>query len=321
MKSSEMKLYFATDIHGSQRCFNKFINAGKFYGANVLVMGGDITGKSVLFLCDHGNGNYVCNFVGKDYEFSTRTELDDFMKLVKSGGYYPCTATQDEIDTYLAKPEEMDKLFSTLMRSSLEEWIAFAETRLNGTGIRCYMMAGNDDPDEVDDFLRNSGSEIVENPEGHVVRLDDWHEMVGCGFSNRTPWNSPRECDEDELKQKIDVMMSDVQDPAHCVLVVHVPPYGSGLDDAPVLLDEQRVKSSMGQVEFAPAGSTAVLAAIKQYGFQLSLHGHIHEAHAVKKIGNTIAINPGSDYGEGTLHGALITFRQDKLKNYQLVSG
>jgi len=317
---TETKLYFAADVHGSTKCFRKFINAGAFYGAQVLVLGGDITGKSALFIRRLDSGTaWDCNFLGQDYSLTTQSELDDFEKLVKTAGYYPYVATQDEIDECHHDSAKMDAVFASMMRTSIDEWMAFAEERLKGTGIRCYIMAGNDDPEFIDEMLRHG--DIVQNPEGRVIRLDEYHEMVSCGYSNRTPWDSPRECDEDELKRKIDAMMADVRDPAHCVLAAHVPPYASGLDDAPVLLEGQKVKSTMGQAELAPAGSTAVLDAIRQYGFQVSLHGHIHEAHAIKKIGNTIAINPGSDYGEGVLHGALVTFRNEKLASYQLVSG
>jgi Icc-related predicted phosphoesterase len=319
VKRSTTKLYFAADVHGSTKCFRKFINAGAFYGANVLVLGGDITGKSALFIDDAGNGNYSCNFLGQEYSFSTAGELADFQKLVKTAGYYPYVAPRDEIAACHADPARMEAVFEQLMRTSISEWMSFAEERLTGAGIRCFIMAGNDDPEFVDEMLRHG--DIVQNPDGRAIRLDDWHEMVSCGYSNRTPWDSPRECDEPELKAKIDTMMAEVTDPAHCVLVAHVPPYNSGLDDAPVLLEGQKVKSNMGQAEFAPAGSTAVRDAITQYGFQVSLHGHIHEAHAIKKVGKTVAINPGSDYGEGTLHGALVTFRNDSLAGYQMVSG
>ena len=318
MKKTDTKLYFAADVHGSTKCFRKFINAAAFYGANVLVLGGDITGKQALFIRDDGSRRH-CSLLGNEYDFETQAELDDFEKLVKSAGYYPYVATPDEIALCHSDPAHMETVFDSLMRESVNEWMAFAEDRLKGTGVRCYIMAGNDDPEFIDEMLRHG--DIVQNPDGAVIHLDDWHDMVSCGYSNRTPWDSPRECDEPELKAKIDAMMVDVPDPAHCVLSAHVPPYNSGLDDAPVLGEGQKVQSSMGTTEFAPVGSTAVMDAIHQYGFQLSLHGHIHESHAIKKIGNTVAINPGSDYGEGALHGALVTFRNEKLASYQLVSG
>ncbi len=49
---TEFKLFFATDIHGSDVCWKKFINAAKFYECQVLVMGGDMTGKMLIAIVD-----------------------------------------------------------------------------------------------------------------------------------------------------------------------------------------------------------------------------------------------------------------------------
>ena len=36
-----MRIYFATDIHGSEVCWRKFLNAARFYQADKLILGGD----------------------------------------------------------------------------------------------------------------------------------------------------------------------------------------------------------------------------------------------------------------------------------------
>jgi Icc-related predicted phosphoesterase len=180
-------------------------------------------------------------------------------------------------------------------------------------------MPGNDDPLSVSDIL-NESNRII-NPEDKVVQIDDHLTMVSCGYSNPTPWDSPRECSEVELKAMIDKMMQNVPDPQSCILNAHVPPFNTTLDDAPKLSSDLQVQSTGGVVENAPVGSTAVLDAINQYGYILSLHGHIHEVHAVKQLGRTLSINPGSDYGDGVLHGALVSLSKDKVMSYQLVSG
>lgn len=201
----------------------------------------------------------------------------------------------------------------------LAEWVLLGDERLAGTGVRCYIMGGNDDPPEVLRALE-TGS-IVHNPEGAPVVLDDASEMISLGWSNPTPWNTPRECSEDELAQRIDALMTHVKRPDALVMNLHVPPFKSGLDDAPELNSDLKVQSSLGQTRFKPVGSTAVRAAIERYQPLLGLHGHIHEAHASCKIGRTVCINPGSDYSEGVLHGVLATIHKGKLKGYQMVSG
>lgn len=314
----DLKIYFASDIHGSQKCFNKFINAGAFYGADTLIMGGDITGKSIVNIEILSGGKFRSNFMGKEETFETEGEEKDFEKAVKTAGFYPYACSKEEWQSCLRDTSRMDAVFEQLMKRSLEEWFAFAERKLKGTGIRCYVMPGNDDPLIVTDILEESNTLI--NPDMKVTELGDGYTLVGCGYSNRTPWNSPRECGEEELKTKLDRLMSQVSDPSRCILAAHVPPYESGLDDAPKLKDMQ-VQSSGGQVEMAPAGSTAVREIIEKYQPLLGLHGHIHEAHATTKIGNTVCVNPGSDYGDGVLHGCILTVSKGRVKTDQLVSG
>ena len=45
---AERTIFYVADIHGSDVCFRKWLNAGRFYGADVLVIGGDLTGKVLL---------------------------------------------------------------------------------------------------------------------------------------------------------------------------------------------------------------------------------------------------------------------------------
>lgn len=318
-KEKLTRLYFASDIHGSQKCFNKFINAGKFYEADAIIMGGDITGKSILHIEKKNNGAYRSNFMGIENSFDTAADMEVFKKAVQTAGFYPFISGMEEWNTVKQDHAAMDALFAGLMKKSLEDWMDFAEQKLKRTNIQCFVMPGNDDPLSVTEILGES-SRII-NPDGRVVQVGETFTMVGNGFSNPTPWDSPRECSEVDLKAMLDELMKQVPDPANCILCAHVPPFNSTLDDAPKLSDDLQVQSSGGQVETAPVGSTAVLDAIHQYGYLLSLHGHIHEVHAVKQIGKTLSINPGSDYNDGVLHGALVSLSKNKVVNYQLVAG
>ena len=311
-------LYYASDVHGSNRCFRKFLNAAKFYKAGILVMGGDILGKAIVFLEETRPGVFVTQERGQRLELASASELQEYEKVAGDKGLYAYRCREGERDALYASGE-VEALFECLMKERLEAWVALADERLAGTGVRCYMMGGNDDPPAILEALE--GGHIVRNPEGAPVQLDDDSEMISLGWSNPTPWNTPRECSEDELARRIDALMQQVKRPDALVMNLHVPPYGSGLDDAPELNADLKVQSSLGQTRFRPVGSTAVRAAIERYQPLLGLHGHIHEAHASCKIGRTVCINPGSDYGEGVLHGALATIHKGKLRGYQMVSG
>jgi Icc-related predicted phosphoesterase len=312
------RIYYASDVHGSNRCFRKFLNAAKFYQANVLVMGGDILGKAIVFLEEVGPGAYVTQEHGLQVKFSTEAELQAFEQRASDKGLYPYRCKKGEPQV-LRETGKIDALFIDLMRERLAQWLNLADERLAGTGVRCYIMGGNDDPPEVLELLGTGN--VVRDPEEHVVLLDEDCEMISCGWSNPTPWHTPRECSEQELGKRIDALMAQVKRPESLVMNLHVPPFQSGLDDAPELDASLKVQTSLGQTRFTPVGSTAVRAAIERYQPLLGLHGHVHEAHASCKIGRTVCINPGSDYGEGVLHGVLATLNKGKLKGYQMVSG
>jgi Icc-related predicted phosphoesterase len=315
---SRTVIYYASDVHGSDKCFRKFLNAAQFYGAGVLVMGGDILGKAIVFLEETRPGVYTTMQHDRAIELTTNAELVAFEKTAADAGLYPYRCQPGE-PAQLRASGGVEDLFERLMRERLQVWMALADERLAGSGVQCYIMGGNDDPPEVLTVLGDSTS--VVDPDERVVRLDDHSEMISLGWSNPTPWHTPRECSEEELGQRIDALMAQVSQPETSVMNLHVPPYASGLDDAPELDASLKVQTSLGQTRFKPVGSTAVRAAIERYQPLLGLHGHVHEAHAISKIGRTVCINPGSDFGEGVLHGALVTLDKGKLKGYQMVSG
>ena len=281
-------------------------------------MGGDVLGKAIVFLEETQPGVYVTNERGQRLELTTEAEVREFEKVAADKGLYTYRCREGERDALYASGE-VESVFERLMQERLAEWVSLGDERLASTGVRCYIMGGNDDPPEVLRVLETG--RIVHNPEGAPVVLDDASEMISLGWSNPTPWNTPRECSEDELAQRIDALMIHVKRPDALVMNLHVPPFKSGLDDAPELNSDLKVQSSLGQTRFKPVGSTAVRAAIERYQPLLGLHGHIHEAHASCKIGRTVCINPGSDYSEGVLHGVLATLHKGKLRGYQMVSG
>ena len=313
-------IFFATDIHGSERCFLKFINAARFFSANVLILGGDITGKALVPITrKSGASSYTAQFLGQDVTLETVEEIAAFERRVRQGGAYPFCTTHEELIAMEADRSLVDTLFTRLMVESVQRWCEIAEERLRGSGVRCYIDAGNDDEPEIVATLRQAS--YVEMPEGRVVLIDDEHEMLSSGFANTTPWHAPRDIPEEELAAFIDSMAVKLQAPERAIFNIHVPPYASGLDIAPLLSDDLKPVVVGGEIATGPVGSKAVRAAIERYRPLVSLHGHIHESRAVNKIGRTTCINPGSEYGEGSLRGALVNLKGDKLVSYQLVNG
>jgi Icc-related predicted phosphoesterase len=313
-------LFFATDIHGSEICWKKFVNAGPFYGADLLVLGGDFTGKLVVPIVQQNDGTFRADRHGKEHTLS-ESDLDEFEQRVRNMGFYPTRMDPQEYAAYQENPDSVDRLFADLMHERLIEWITYAREKLERTGIHIVTAPANDDPYSIDDVIAEHGGDVLRNVEADVVELVDGHEMISTGWTNPTPWNTPREYPEEKILAHIDEMAAGLSNPATAVFNLHPPPYDSKLDPAPKLTEDLSVQTSMGEQIMVPVGSTAVREAIERYQPLLSLHGHIHESAGAVTIGRTLSINPGSEYGEGVLRGALVEIGGGRIHRHQATSG
>jgi uncharacterized protein len=313
-----MRLYFATDVHGSETCWRKFLNAGEHYKADVLVLGGDMTGKALVPVIDDGGGRWHATLLEVRTDMTTEDEVAAFEDRVIRRGYYPFRTNLDELRELEAEESRWHTLFHEKMLETVEKWMRMADERIGGTGKRIFCCPGNDDQFEVDDIIENART--VELAEGRVVDIDGF-QMASTGWSNRTPWDTYREEDEPDLRARLEAVISQVTAPGErTVFSFHCPPYHSGLDDAPELTADMRLKDAGRAVK--PVGSTAVRAAIEEHQPALSLHGHIHEARGNTRIGRTLCINPGSSYEQGDLLGAVIDLDgKKKVKRFLLTSG
>jgi Icc-related predicted phosphoesterase len=312
------RLFYASDIHGSERMMAKFLNAGTAYRVQALVMGGDLTGKALVPLVKRGAG-YICSFMGRELTASTQAEIDELTKLVNHNGFYARCMEEDEIARLESDAAYREQVLREVLTKSVTRWLQKAVDKLKGTGIRCYIMPGNDDPSLIGDLL--ASCDAVCNPEGKCIPLDEHHEMISLGYSNPTPWNTERELPEEELLNRMEAMMTAVQRPEQLVVNFHAPPHGSGLDNAPQLSPDLKVETSMGQPILASVGSTATRRFIEAHRPLLGLHGHIHESPGVAKLGRTLCINPGSAYSEGLLTGTIVALKKDGIASYQMVRG
>ena len=310
-------IFFATDVHGSDICWKKFISAGKFYKAEVLILGGDMTGKAIVPIIHQGGETWKAVLLQQDFMLNGQAEVDDMAQKITSRGYYPYRTTPDEIAELGAHPDRIDKIFASEVLKRAGQWLAYADEKLAGTGIRCYVSPGNDDMFELDDLVR--ASKQVELVEGTVVQLDANHEMISSGWSNITPWRTYREESEEQLQARFDAMLVRLKNPRQSVFNIHVPPYGSTLDEAPELTADMRPKDAGRSL--IPVGSHAVRKIIDQYQPLLGLFGHVHEGKGAVRQGKTLCINPGSMYEQGRLLGTLINLDRDKVKNYILTTG
>jgi Icc-related predicted phosphoesterase len=317
-RESITRIFYAGDLHGSRVCWKKFVNAAAHYPADALVMGGDLTGKALVPIARAGDGSYRARVIGEERVARTAEELDQLQQAISTNGMYPLIVDEDEARLLAEDSRRRDRAFERALLDELRLWVKLADERLAGTGARAYVIPGNDDPWSIDEVLA-SGESVVACDER--IEVLGPHEMVSLGYSNRTPWQTPRELDEEEIYARLSRLVEQLERPERSILNVHVPPWESSLDTAFEVDDELRYVTKGGRPREVPTGSHAVRQIIEEVQPLLSLHGHIHESKGVTRIGRTVAINPGSDYGSGHLDGCLAHLAPERVVGQYLVSG
>jgi Icc-related predicted phosphoesterase len=281
---------------------------------DVGILLGDLTGKVLVPLVEKAGGSWETTLMGSHVDVNTQDELDKLKKTIEMMGYYWVHQTPDEFRAFKQDPQKVDRLFKDLMMARLCEWIDLADERLTGTSYKVYMAPGNDDHFELDQII--SDSKAIVNCNNRNVMVGD-HEMITFSWANPTPWNTPREKTDEELEPMLEELISLVKDKSNAIFNFHVPPYGFALDLAPEL-SKDLVQAADRKIH---VGSHAVAKMIEKYQPLIGLHGHIHESRGAQKIKRTLIINPGSEYSEGILKGAMIVLEKGKVKDYVFTSG
>ena len=313
-----MRILYGSDFHGSEAVFRKFISAGLQYKANVLIVGGDVTGKAMIPVIHQGGGRYLAHLFGSDQVATNPEELEKIKRSISNVGFYPIVLEKDEAQELESDPAKMGARFEQEMCQRVRQWMALAEEKLAPQNMTVYFMAGNDDLPSIDEAI--AGFEHIHNPDMKRFELDGGYELVGNSNANMTPWACARDIEEDELAIKLEVLAGMIQNPERAIAVIHVPPLGSGLDTCPDLDKDLRLITQGGQVVMKSAGSTAVKAFIEKVQPMLTLHGHIHESPGHARNGRTLSINAGSEYAEAILKAAIINLENGRVKGHLLIS-
>ncbi len=300
-----LRIFYAADIHGSDACWRKFLKAGDFYGVDVIILGGDLTGKAMVAVVRGPAGTWRARFLGRVAEAHDGDELTALEAQIRFNGFYP----------YRCEPEEGAR-FEEVMRDDVQRWMDLAAERLRGSSVPCLVMPGNDDGDYVADVLAQSAP--AGNAEERLIEVKGV-QFLSLGYSNITPWHTDRELGEDQLSEKIERLVKDLDPAMPAIFNLHVPPYDTRIDDAPELDASLRLVGGAG-ARMVPVGSHAVRAALEANQPVLSLHGHIHESRGVARLGRTTAINPGSEYNAGVLRGVIVTVTAEKVLSHQFVA-
>ena len=315
------RIYIASDLHAAEKAWRKFINAISMnvYKADVALLAGDLTGKAIAPLVRRGDV-LEADLLGVHRVARNDDERAQLERDIADVGYYSFETTADDAERLAGDESARDELLERLMSERLESWLELATERLDGSSVPLYLIPGNDDDFSIDQVLNRPEYAPV-NVDGKVVEIPGGLQLLACGWSNHTPWNTPREETEDQLYERLDALARQVSDPRRAIFMIHVPPYDSGLDTAPILDENLRPTVSAGDVLRGPVGSTAVRRIIEDYQPVLSIHGHIHESGGERKIGKTLSINPGSEANHGILRGYIVDIGKKGVELAQRVEG
>ena len=313
-----IRILYGSDFHGSEAVFRKFIGSALQYKANIVIVGGDVTGKAMIPVIHQGGGRYTANLFGGDQIATNPDELEKIRKSISNVGFYPILLEKEEAEELEADPGKMSARFEKEMCQRVREWMTLAEEKLVPQNMTMYFMAGNDDLPSIDEAIAEF--KHICNPDMQHFELDGGYELVGNSNANMTPWACARDIEEQELTGRLDLLAGMIQNPECAIAVLHVPPLGSGLDTCPELDKDLKIITQGGQVVMKSAGSAAVKAFIDKVQPMLTLHGHIHESPGHVRSGRTLSINAGSEYAEGIMKAAIINLENGKVKGHLLIS-
>lgn len=310
-----MRIFYSVDLHAGETAFRKFTNAGKFYRADLVLNGGDFTGKMVVPIVESA-GVYTCRYYGSTVKVKKAKDIPDLERNLRDAGFYPMLITEAELNRL--NEHDVERIIRDKQIEVLRQWIQLADERYRAADIPCVLIPGSVDDYYLDEIL-DSGTH-VQNGDGKIIEFNGY-EILSVGGGKPSVFKHPREFSEEELFEKIDKLAQQVKDMRKCIFNIHIPPYDTDLDQGILYDDELKPVLDGDTLATAPAGSKAVREAIEKYQPLLSLHGHVHESRGVTKIGRTICINPGTDYDQGMLRGALIDIRPDGSVSYTLTAG
>jgi len=138
---------------------------------------------------------------------------------------------------------------------------------------RLLAQYGNLDQPEVNEYLTGEGINLHGN--GYVFGDVG---IFGCGGSSPTPFNTPSEISESDIKKYLTDGYTKVKNAKWKIMVCHTPPKDTVIDI---------VRSGMH------VGSSTVRDFIVQYKPDVCISGHIHESRGKDEVGDTVVLNAG----------------------------
>ena len=208
-----IRIYLASDFHAAEKAWRKYLNAIKLnvYKADIALVAGDFTGKAIVPIVENG-GSYSAELFGVQRRAGSAEELATLERDIADVGYYSAVMNAEETDRLASDPGARDELLHRLMNERMEQWMALATERLGDGQVPLYVIPGNDDDFGIDPILNREGA-FAQNADGRVLDIPGELQLLASGWSNITPWATPREEPEDALEARLETLAGQVRDP------------------------------------------------------------------------------------------------------------
>jgi Icc-related predicted phosphoesterase len=299
-----MRILFVADLHGAGIIFKKSLKAVKTYGVSVLILAGDLTSKDIRPIISKKDGTFSVNYRDKN-EVVTASEIKQIEEELSSTGHYFFHCKESEFESLKENRDEIFRIMDQKILERLETWSETIIKQIDLTQTTVFITPGNDDILEIDDLLKRFKHKGIHSNLFHPY-IFPANEMITLDYCNQTPWDTPREATEKELAKMIKKKVKQLKEPGKAIFNFHCPPKDTRIDLAPELDKNLKPVIVPGVDAKIHVGSSSVRQFIEEYQPVLGLHGHVHESPGVEHIGNTVCLNPGSEYWNGILHGYII---------------
>jgi uncharacterized protein len=317
-----VKLLFATDLHGSTLVLKKAILVANEFDVDLVVLGGDFSGKRLVPILSHGSESFVVYepFVmsgeaGGAVEIAlpgptlSKTQIAATLDRLEGKGHYWHFLTPDEFDSISSDRDYLTNLFEDRISERILTWARIVTEELDD-GRRCIWMGGNDDDERVISRVTTKDLARFEYSENIVVEVEGF-QILSYGKTNLTGFDTPRELsDNGQILRDLENIGQSVLSWSKCICNIHSPPQKCGK------LDSVSAPNGLG---FLSVGSTDVRKFIERYQPIVQLAGHIHEGRGISKIGMTSLFNPGSEYHIGKLNAFVLDIQGSEVKESLLV--
>jgi Icc-related predicted phosphoesterase len=314
------RVFFSVDVHGSTLVWRKWLAAVDYYKVDTVMLCGDLTGKMIVPIIKQSDGTYLVRFFKREWKLKSSEEIENMKLRIENSGNYPLITTPEEVERLRKNPSEVDLIMRKAILERIRKWLNLAVEKIDTKTKQLIVMPGNDDIFDVDDVIKEYEDRGIIYPLHKVIEIAGV-ETISFDYVNPTPWETPRELKEEEMRKRIEGLVSMLRDPSQSIFNFHCPPYNTRLDLAPKLDKSLKPVTVGGEVVFEHVGSKAVRNALIKYKPQIGLHGHIHESGGIDKLDGVPIVNPGSEYGEGVLRGILFEIENKKVIKYWRIEG